>query len=405
MKTLLINKFLYPKGGDAVCTLATGELLRAQGHEAVFWGMSHPDNPVYPNADLFVDNMDLNSAGGIKKQLDIALKLLYSFEAKAKLEKLIARMGKPDIAHVHNFAHQISPSILHVFKKHKIPVVMTMHDYKLVCAPYTLLSKGRLCDKCAVGKYYQCMANGCVKDSRAKSLLNTIEMYLHHSLLRIYDSVHTFISPSAFLKKKLEDMGFKGKIVHIPNFIDAAHYETRYDGANKTMVFLGRLSKEKGVATLINAVKGLDVQLAIVGDGPMGDELRAKVKDEHINNVTFKGYMTGTALKEQIMSARCMVIPSEWYENNPRSVIEAFAMGKPVLGARIGGIPELVRDGQTGFTFEAFNVADLREKIQRMMAADTVTMGKNARRMVETELNTEVHYKSLMKVYDSVRMK
>ena len=267
MKVLLINKFLYPKGGDAICTLATGALLRRYGHAVTFWGMKHPLNPAYPHQDTFIDNMDLNTASGGLKQLDIAGKILYSFEAKEKLEALLRRDGRPDIVHLNNFAHQISPSILHVLKKHKIPAVMTMHDFKMVCAPHSLFSKGKVCTKCAGGHYYHCFQEQCVKTSRAKSLLSTVEMYLHHRLMHIYDYIHTFIAPSLFMKQALEGMGFRGKMAHIPNFIDFTQFEPRFDAVERSIVFFGRLSKEKGAATLIEAAGGLDVQVKIIGDG------------------------------------------------------------------------------------------------------------------------------------------
>ena len=222
MKILLINKFLYPKGGDAICALATGELLRARGHEVVFWGMRHSDNADFPNAEDFVENVDYVRSGGARKQFRMVANLLYSLEAKRKVEAVI-KSERPDLVHLHNFAHQISPSVLHVFKKYKIPVVMTMHDYKLICASYTLLSHGKLCEKCAGGAYFNCFREGCVKDSRAKSLLNTLEMYLHHKILRIYSLVDVFISPSRFLKDKLGAMGFKKRIEVLPNFINPSN--------------------------------------------------------------------------------------------------------------------------------------------------------------------------------------
>lgn len=401
MRILQINKFLYPRGGDAICTLVSGELLKQHGHEVIFWGMKHPSNPGYIYEELFIDNLDLHSPRGVKSQLNIAGKLIYSIEAKNKIEALIKKTGKPDIVHLHNFAHQISPSILDIFHKYKLPTVMTMHDYKLVCAPYTLLSHGKLCEKCASAQYYHCLLEGCVKGSKAKSLLNTIEMYLHHSFLHIYDYIYLFISPSIFLKTKLEEMGFKGRIVHISNFINSAYFVPSFDTTARTIVFCGRLSREKGVGTLIEAVKGLDVTLKIIGDGPIKSELEAQVRAEGITNVVFVGYKTGDVLKNEIRNCMFTVIPSEWYENNPLSVLEAFALGKPVVGARIGGIPELVRDGETGYTFEPFSTMDLRKKILHLLdnQASIVFLGKNARRFVETEFNPNKYYQKLMAVY------
>ena len=404
MKILMINKFLYLKGGDAIVTLGTGELLRARGHEVAYWGMKNEKDPAYPHRDLFVGEVDLNSGGGIKQQLKIAGNMLYSLEAKTKVEKLIKRIGKPDIVHLHNFAHQISPSILHVFKKHKIPCVMTMHDYKLVCASYTLLSHGKLCEKCAGGAYINCFREGCVKDSRAKSLLNTLEMYLHHSILHIYDLVDVFISPSRFLKDKVEEMGFKGRVVHLPNFVNCDEFTPRFEAKERCVVYCGRLSKEKGISTLISAVRGTGVPLKIIGDGPIKEALKRSVEKERLTNVQFLGYLTGEDLKDQIRRAAAVVVPSEWYENNPRSVIESFALGTPVIGARIGGIPELVKDGETGMTFEPGNAGDLREKISDMTGNPdkAAAMGKTARQLVEKELNPEKHYTQLMAIYESV---
>jgi len=400
MKILLINKFLYPKGGDAVCTIKTGELLRAKGHEVNFWGMESTDNPPYPYSELFVDNLDLNNAGRAKKQLAIAAKLLYSKEAKKKVEQFIKVVGKPDIVHLHNFAHQISPSILDVFKKYKIPCVMTMHDYKLACAAYTLLSHGKVCKRCSGVKYYQCFKQGCVKGSKAKSLLNTIEMYLHHKILHIYDYIDTFISPSLFLKETLEEMGFKGKVIHIPNFVEIEKFTPRYDWQENTICYMGRLSHEKGVETLIEAMQGLPVTLKIIGDGPLKEQLM--VSAAGCGNIAFLGYRSGDDLKNEIRNSMFTVIPSQWYENNPLSVIEAFALGKPVIGARIGGIPELVKDNITGITFTAGDAADLRDKILFMINnPDKLKIfGQNARRFAEAEFSSARHYEKLIKIYN-----
>lgn len=405
MKILLINKFLYPKGGDAICALATGELLRARGHEVVFWGMRHSDNADFPNAEDFVENVDYVRSGGARKQFRMAANLLYSLEAKRKVEAVI-KSERPDLVHLHNFAHQISPSVLHVFKKYKIPVVMTMHDYKLICASYTLLSHGKLCEKCAGGAYFNCFREGCVKDSRAKSLLNTLEMYLHHKILRIYSLVDVFISPSRFLKDKLGAMGFKKRIEVLPNFINPSEFVSKYEAVERSICYVGRLSIEKGVATLIEAVKGLDVTLKIIGDGPLKEILEKETQSKGIKNVEFLGYKSNNELKDAIKRSMFLVIPSEWYENNPRSVIESFALGKPAIGARIGGIPELVKNHETGLTFEPGNVEDLREKIGYMVSnpEKVIEMGKNARRFVEQELNAEKHYERLIAIYKLVGM-
>ena len=401
MKVLLINKFLYPKGGAPISTLTTGSLLSKKGHEVFFWGMEHPDNPEYPHSDLFVDYADLVDGGSICKKARTSFNVLYSLQAKQRIKQFI-EIERPDIVHLNNFAHQISPSILHVFKKYNIPSVMTMRDYKLVCPAYTMLSNGKVCEKCKDGKYYNCLFNKCTHNSLAKSLVNTIEMYFHHKILKIYDLIDVFISPSAFLKDKVKEMGFDREIEYLPNFVDFADFQPKYESGQKSIVYFGRLSSEKGLSTLLDAVKELDIQLMIIGDGPIKHQLQAKAADDNINNVSFLGYKSGDELQGIIKNAIATITPSEWYENNPRTVIESFALGKPVLGARIGGIPELVKDGKTGYTFESGSVNDLRSKINLLIEDpnEAIKMGQAARKHVETEFCSERHYIGLTNIYE-----
>ncbi len=402
MKILLVNKFLYPKGGDAISTLATGRLLAQKGHEVYYWGMAAPENPEYPHREYFVSTIDYNKKMGLRQQLREALNILYSMEAKRKMEALLKKV-RPDIVHLNNFAHQISPSILDVFYRHGIPSVMTMRDYKLVCPVYTMLSEGKPCERCKDGRYYHCFLRRCTKGSMLKSLVNTIEMYLHHRIMHIYDKIDTFISPSRFMMEKVKEMGFRGRLVHLPNFVYTTEFKPRYRWDEESIVYAGRLSYEKGIATLIEACRSIGVRLKIIGDGPMKEELEERVRTRGIRNVEFLGYRKGEELKEEIRRCMFVVLPSEWYENNPRIVIEAFALGKPVVGARIGGIPELVKDGQTGYTFKAGDPEELRVKIESLLRDrdSMITMGRKAREWVEKELNPERHYKELMEIYSS----
>ncbi len=401
MKVLLVNKFLYNKGGDAICTLNTGELLLSNGHKVIYWGMDHPSNPDYPHKEFFVSHVDLNKPGSIGRRINITTNILYSFEARDKIERLV-RLEKPDIVHLNNIVHQISPSILQVFRKYRIPVVMTLHDYKMVCASYLMINHGNICEACKNGKYHKCFLKKCVKNSRVKSFVNMVEMYLHHRILHIYDSIDVFISPSLFLKKKLEDMGFNRKIIHLPNFVEDNGATLPHKTRANTVLYFGRLSSEKGIKTLIKAVRGMDIELRILGVGPFENTLKRYVKTERICNVFFIGYKTGNELTTEIRNALVVVVPSEWYENNPRTVLEAFSLGTPVIGARIGGIPELIKNGQNGLTFEVANSVDLREKLQYVLGNPDriVDMGKNARRFVEEKFNPEKHYNDLIKIYE-----
>jgi glycosyltransferase involved in cell wall biosynthesis len=407
MKIILINKFLYPKGGDAISTITTGNILAARGHEVHYWGMDHPDNPSYPYRNFFVSYVDYDSSKGIIDKVKSSMNILYSFEARRKMLALLKKI-KPDIVHLNNFAHQISPSILDAIKEYNIPTVMTMHDYKLVCPAYSLYSKGKTCEKCQLGRYYKCFINRCTKGSFFKSLVNVAEMYLHHNILRIYDMVDIYISPSRFLKEKVEAMSFKGDIVYLPNCVHLNEFQSAHGWKEKSIIYLGRLSQEKGVGTLIEAMKGItNIRLKIIGDGPLKNDLKEKVRCEGIGNIEFLGYRSGENLHDEIKRSMFIVIPSECYENNPRAVIEGFALGKPAIGARIGGIPELIRDWDTGLTYSCGSVSDLKKKIQLMLdnPGKIQKMGKKARKYIEQELNDKVHYKHLMEIYKMASQK
>lgn len=402
MKILLINKFLYPKGGDAISTLTTGKILSDHGHEVHYWGMQHQNNPEYKFQDVFVSQIDYDNSPGILAKFKSARNILYSFEAKRKIGKLFEEF-KPDIIHLNNFAHQISPSILDEIKKHNIPVVMTMHDYKMVCPCYSMLVKGHVCEKCRAGRYYNCILNKCTKNSFFNSFINAIEMYLHHRVLKIYDKIDLYISPSLFLRDKVKEMGLKGEVEYLSNCVDCTQFESDSDFQEKSIVYVGRISHEKGIATLIKAVKKIkEIRLKIIGDGPLKAGLEKEVQDEHIQNISFFGYKTGSDLHDEIRKSMFLVIPSECYENNPRTVIEAFALGKPALGARIGGIPELVKDWETGLTYTSGDADDLQEKIRLMLEHEEKikNMGRTARKYVEDNLGSNTYYVELMKLYE-----
>ena len=410
LNILHINKFHYLRGGSEMVYFGIANLMESHGHKSNFFSMHHPENLPCETSDYFMPYVDFAAnSNGIMGQVKTAGRILYSLDAKKRISKLLDK-HIIDIAHLHNIHHQISPSILHELKKRNIPVVMTLHDYKMSCASYSMLSKGRPCEACEGRRYLQIVKNKCVKDSFTKSFLGFFEMYFHHKFIDIYNNVDLFISPSKFLKDKLGEMGFDKKIVHIPNFIDMKKFGVNgnYDIDGNSIAYLGRLSSEKGLLTLLKAAKILNaksrIYLNIIGDGPVRGELEKKVTSEGIDNVRFHGYVKGEKLYNELRKNMVVIIPSEWYENNPISVLEAFALEKPVVGARIGGIPELVMDGETGYTFEPGNAEDLSDKIMRTLSDDAtrIKMGQNSRRFVESELNPEKHYQKLMGIYLSI---
>lgn len=407
MKIVLVNKYLFPKGGDAIITLGTGRLLAAKGHEVYYWGMKHPENPATPYSDLFVDYIDYEQPMSFRGKIKTSMKIIYSIEAKRKFEKFIQQV-KPEIIHLHNFAHQISPSILPVAQKAKIPAVMTMHDYKLVCAAYRMLASGAPCEKCQGGRYFWAFLRKCTKRSYLKSMINTIEMYFHHKIWRVYNLIDIFISPSEFMKNKLIEMGFQGEIAFLPNFVESEMIIPQYTYEKKEICYFGRLSEEKGLVTLLKSIRDVDINLKIIGEGPEKARLMEIAKALGMKEkVIFLGYKRGQELMDEVRKSMFVVLPSEWYENNPLSVLEAYALGKPVIGARIGGIPELIDEGQTGYTFLRGSVEDLKEKILLMIKdkEKIEEMGKKARKKVEERYNREKYYSGLMGIYLAAKNK
>ena len=402
MKIALVNKYLYPKGGADISNLQMARLLRERGHDVVLLGMAlqeaePPDFPTY-----FVSPVDYHRKLTLKEQALIAARLLYSLEARRKMDQLI-RNERPDVIHFNNIYHQLSPSVIDAGARRGVPMVMTLRDYKLTCPVYSHLRGGKLCEECRHGRFFNAFRFRCTHGSAARSLLNTVEMYLHRSLLGIYEKVNVFISPSRFLQRKVRELGFGGRVVHLSNCVDVEQFHPRYEWDGREIIYFGRLSAEKGLFTLLEAVKGLDVGLRLLGRGPLEGLLKQRVHEEGMSNVSFGGFQTGAQLRQTVAGCMFTVIPSEWYENNPRSVIESFALGKPVVGAAIGGIPELVGEGR-GYCYEPGNHLELRRRIESLLdEPDSIrTMGMAARRYVEERLNAEVFYEKLMDIYEEV---
>jgi glycosyltransferase involved in cell wall biosynthesis len=404
MKVLLVNKFYYLRGGAERSVFETKKLLEDQGHQVIPFSMVDERNEPSPYGKYFVDQVEFNTRHSIGQKLNIVPRVIYYREARRRLERLLHK-EPVDVAHLHNIAHQISPSILDSLRKYGVPAVQTLHDYKLVCPTYTLMAGGKVCQRCLGGRYYNAILQRCNKGSLTASLLNAAEMYTHRALGLYRRGIDLYLAPSRFLMNKLKEDGiFKGPVLYLPNAIDPGRYRPRYDDDGYALYF-GRLSPEKGVHTLIQAMKGLsDIELRIIGEGLQRDQLQRMVEQENLGNIRFLGPLYGDALKEVLSGARFVVVPSECYENCPFSVLESFAMGKPVLGAAIGGIPELIDSGADGWLFRPGDPTDLREKMRQLSrnSRELSAMGRRARRKVERRFGLELHYRKLMAAYRRV---
>jgi glycosyltransferase involved in cell wall biosynthesis len=406
MKVLMCNKFLFKDGGPERYVLAISQMLEKQGNQVVYFAMHHPENIKTECSKYFVRQLSLANPRQVNwfDKMKTGLKIAYSFEAKKKMEKLVSEQ-KPDLAHLHNIYHQISPSILPVLRKKGIPVVMSLHDYKLVCPNYRLMTQEHICEKCNSSKYYQAVLRKCVKNSFSASLLNCVEMYIH-KFLKLYEkNIDLFISPSLFMREKLSEFGFdKSKIVYLPPWVKEIKSTPSYTYSDFFLYF-GKINEEKGVETLIQAMEKIkEGKLLIAGEGEEKDRLQDYINQNRIDNVEFLGFVQRSKLSELIRASRFVVLPSEWYENSPSAVYESFALGKAVIGSRIGGIPELIEEGENGLLFEPANVEDLREKIRYLYHHPLLAqeMGISARKKVEEKYSEEGYYNKLLGWYNGL---
>lgn len=402
----MCNSFHYLRGGAERCFLELSTLLTQHGHTVIPFCMADEKNLPSEYSSYFISHIDFPTAmrkPGIGPKLHAAARVIYSQEAYAKISQLIADV-KPDIAHVHGIAHETSPSILPALKRAGIPIVQTLHDYKLLCPNTTFVSNGQVCESCSGHRYYNVIRKRCKRGSLSASLLAGIEMY-SHKLTQIYEkNIDAFIAPSEFLRHKVMEAGIRNPVVHIPNFIDVDRFQPCYTPEDH-FVYCGRLTEVKGITTLIEAMRAVKrSHLYIAGHGELEAQLKSYAQSQGVANITFLGHLDTEQLIALVQRARFMVTPSEWYENYPMTVLEALACGTPVIGANIGGIPELVKDGVTGALFEPGNAAALAEKINDFLdhPAATIELGKNGRRQVETCNHPSVHYAQTMQVYQQV---
>jgi len=366
LRILKVNKYFRPKGGSETVFFQQKELLEGKGYDVVPFSMKEDFSLQSKYSEYFVDNVNYE-AGGFKSKISNAIKVLYSFDAKKKLEELLLK-ERIDIAHFHIFQHQISPSVFDVLDKNHIPKVLTLHDLKPFCPNYRMYSNGKVCEKCKGGKFINCTLNKCNDNSLFKSLVNTVEMYLHYKL-KYYQNVDAYIAVSEFYRNKAIEFGVpEEKVFLIRNSVDLDSYELNLN-SDEYFLYFGRLSEEKGLESLIKTFTELpNSKLVIAGDGPQKDALHVLVGNLGLENVEFKGFVNGDELIDLIANARSTIVPSVWYENCPMSIIESLALGTPVIGSDIGGIPEMLVSKK--WAFAPMNQNELKTCINDMQELD-----------------------------------
>lgn len=398
MKILMINKFLYPNGGSETYIFKLGEHLEKQGHEVQYFGMEHNGRCVGNKVNAYTSDMDFHGGSKLAK-LTYPFKTIYSKEARVQIRKVLDDF-EPDVCHLNNFNYQLTPSmILEIVKwrkqtGHKCKIVFTAHDYQLVCPNHMCNNPNthENCEKCLGGKFLNCTKGKCIHGSTAKSVIGTMEAEFW-KVKGTYKYIDTMICCSEFMKSKLDTNPiFATKTVALHNFIDKVEWKNTEK--KDYVLYFGRFSEEKGIGTLIDVCKKLpNIQFVFAGTGPLEDEIK------NIRNIKNVGFKKGESLEKLIREARFSIYPSEWYENCPFSVMESQMYGTPVLGARIGGIPELISEGKAGELFTSGDGKDLMSKIQKLWNNKELCEEYSANCKDISFDTIDEYYKKIVKIY------
>ena len=401
MRILLVNKFHWPKGGSEKYYFELGELLKKHGHEVAYFSMEDEKNIKTGDKEYFVKASDMNS-----KNITKALSVIYSSANKKKMEEALDDF-KPDIVHLNNFQRQLSASIIKPCVKRNIPIVFTAHDVQAICPAIIMMDPDKNpCEKCMGGKYINCVKKSCIKDSKLKSLLGAIEGKYYRNKKIYTDKISYIITPSEFYREKfIEDGVDKNRVKALHNSIDMKDYdiETQDDGY---ALYFGRLSREKGILNLINAFEKLDKGLLyIAGEGPEEDTIKDIIKKNNLEErVKLLGFLNKEEMTEVTRKCKFVVVPSIWYENCPYSVLETLAIGKPIIGSNMGGIPELVENNNNGYIYQYDKIDELAEKMEELFEnpKKVKEFSKNSKELAREKYSRFKYYKDLINIYNKV---
>ncbi len=401
MKILMVNKFHYLKGGSEKYYFDLANLLKENGHEVAFFSMKDERNIKTDCKEYFVEPIDLNTGSKLK-----AFDVIYSKDNKKKMEEALDDF-KPDIVHLNNFQRQLSVSIIEPIKKRNIPIVFTAHDVQAICPAITMMDNDKnICERCIGGKYSNCIKKKCNKGSTLKSVIGAIEGKYYRNKKIYTEKIDKIISPSEFYKSKFIEDGVQAeKVVAMHNFVDIEQYDVELQDDGYAL-YIGRLSKEKGILNLINAFAKLDSgKLYIAGEGPEKDNIEKFIKENNLEQrVELLGFLSKEEVIDWTRKCRFTVVPSIWYENCPYSVMETLAIGKPVVGANIAGIPELVKDNRSGFIYKYDDINDLADKMRILFEDRNLAeeFGKNAKMDAKELYAKDVYYKKIMDIYENL---
>ena len=402
-KLLSVNSYHYRRGGSDAVYFEHDRMFVQEGWRTAVMSMHHPRNEPSAWSRYFVDELEFGHDYSPWQKAMMAGKVIYSFEARRKLAALLDEFPA-DVAHLHCIYHHIGPSILPILKSRGVATIMTAHDLKLACPAYLMHNAGGVCERCKGGNLTHVVRNRCIHGSLAASALVMVESTVHRALGLYRNNLDRVVTPSRFHRNKLIEWGWSPhQIEYIPNFIDCNLHRPVFEPGGY-FIYFGRMSAEKGLRTLVAAAIVSGVSLRLVGSGPQEAELRAMA--ENTPGIEFLGYLSGESLWTQVRGARAVVLPSECYENAPMCVLEAFANGKPIIGAAIGGIPELIEPGETGWQFVPGDIAMLGDRLSEvagMSDQQLERIGRQAREFVAERFSRQAYLQAMLALYGRLR--
>jgi glycosyltransferase involved in cell wall biosynthesis len=401
VRILHVNKFLYRRGGAEAYMEDLADLQVAAGHSVAFFGMAHPLNTHLEYSSHYPDHIELEPPPPtLTGRVRGVARMLYSTSAKRGMDAVLADF-RPDVVHMHNIYHQLSPSVLRPVARRRIPAVMTLHDYKLACPTYQFLDHGNLCQACLGGHFQHAILRRCKDGSLGSSAVMAGELFVH-TITRAYSPVRAFICPSRFLEGRMRAAGvFPERMHHIPHFIETTDIPVK-TAPGIGILAAGRLSPEKGVDVAIRAVGEIEgAILDIAGTGPEEARLRRLADSVAPGRVRFHGLVDKAEVQRLMLAASVVVVPSRWYENQPMVVLEALARGAPVVGSALGGMPELIVPGVTGDLVPPNDPTALARALQPYVADPerAFAMRESARASIVAEFAPERHLERIDALY------
>jgi glycosyltransferase involved in cell wall biosynthesis len=375
------------------------QALSGRGVDIIPFSAADPANIATPYSHFFAPGADIQATSTLGR-IGAAFDAIH---CRRTVDAFATTLDEtqPDVVHCHNIYGRLSTAILGAAKQRNVPIVLTVHDYKVVCPSYLMLRKGKPCSACIDGGYYRCAMSRCHKGQTAASFVYAIEAY-YSRLSGNYGTVSKFLAPSRFIADLLRQSGIADeRVMYHPNCVEPEEYVPSYEG--QYVLSVGRLSHEKGLPTLLKSMLGTGLPVRVAGTGPMEVNLRELAAKDG-GSIVLEGHCDGPKLADLYRNAAFVVVPSEWYENAPMSILESFAYGKPVIGTRIGGIPELITEGAHGYLVDPESPEQLKTAIGKLWKdrQAQASMGRNARKLIETKFSQNTRTASLLRIYQSM---